>query len=307
MDKVIYQYILEILKERSFSKAASNLYIAQPSLSRAIINFENKLGVKIFDRSKNHIEITPAGEKIVSYIQMLQQLEKELVSDLELIKNANNRAINIGVISWKLPVFLPRVVPEFSARYPNIKVNLSINHSLKLESQLINDDLDIAIINGPIQNNSLKYLMLYSSNIVIIANSDSKLGKTFDLPGEKKDANKTIKMKDIANEDFVLLRNNTRIGQLSRNILHHYNIEPKNIIDVANVNSAIEMVSIGMGLSFIPDLFVKSEAIDKENICHFSIDKSSFKLPLLIVYKEDSMQNPNIKNFVDFVYNNYKI
>ncbi len=58
------KYIIEIAKERSFSKAAEKLYIAQPSLSRYIINLEDKLGVKIFDRSKMPLEITEAGEKL---------------------------------------------------------------------------------------------------------------------------------------------------------------------------------------------------------------------------------------------------
>lgn len=70
------KYIIEIAKERSFSKAAEKLYIAQPSLSRYIINLEDKLGVKIFDRSKMPLEITEAGEKLIEYIYKCRELER---------------------------------------------------------------------------------------------------------------------------------------------------------------------------------------------------------------------------------------
>lgn len=307
MNKTIYKYILEILKEGSFSKAADNLYISQPSLSRSIIDLENRLGVKIFDRSKKYIVLTPAGERLVSYIEKSQQLEMELLSDLEAMKKLDSQAINVGVISWKLPVFLPRIIQEFKNNYPNVEINMSINHSVKLEGQLVKDDLDVAIINGPANNKSLEYLELYSSNIIIIANNDSKLVKRLNISKENKADGNIIHMKDIEHENFILLRENTRFGQLSRNILHHYyGAEPKNIIDVANVNSAINMVSIGMGLSFIPDLFVKSGSIDQDNTCYFSIDKSNFKMPLWIIFKKDKAKEPNIKNFIDFVYQNYK-
>lgn len=307
MSKTVYKYILEVLKEGSFSKAADKLYIAQPSLSRSIIDLENRLGVKIFDRSKKYIILTPAGERLVSYIEKLQQLESELMADLEAIKGLDNHAINVGVISWELPVFLPKIIQEFKNNYPNIEINLSINHSVKLEELLVKDDLDVAIINGPANNKNLEYLEIYSSNIIIIANRDSELVKRLNISKENKSVNNIVRMKDIEHENFILLRGNTRLGQLSRTILHHsYGADPKSIIDVANVNSAINMVSIGMGLSFIPDLFVNSEGIAEENVCFFSIDKSNFQLPLWIIFKKDKSQNPGIKNFIDFVYQNYK-
>lgn len=306
MNKPVYEYILEIAKEGSFSKAANNLYISQPSLSRTIINLENKLGVEIFDRSKINIQLTIAGEKLVEYIQKSNALEKEFLSEIELIKCSKNQEINIGVISWKVPIFLPKIIPDFKTNFPNIKVNLTIDDSLSLENMLEKDELDVAIINGPVYNKNLEYRKLYSSNIIVMTNNNSNIFKE-QLKTNNKISDKNLNLKDFENETFVILKADFRLGQIARNIFHNYNINPKNILEVANVNLAINMISIGMGISFIPDSFVKNNIIEDQNLCFFSLDKRDFELPLVVTYKKKKSNYASIKNFINFVYENYKL
>lgn len=305
-NKTIYKYILEILKEGSFSNAAENLYISQPSLSRAIINYEKKLDTKIFDRSGKTIKLTLEGEKVLVFLHEYEQLENKLYADIRTMKSINNenKNIDIGIISWKVPIFLPKIVPEFKKTYPDIKTTLTINNSVTLENLVANDDLDVAIINGPIRNENLESLELYTSNLVIVANKN--ISDNYITMGNKNNTYQVINPKDLENENFILLRDYTRLGQITRNILYHNNVTSPTIIDVDNANSAIEMVNVGIGFTFIPEYLAKTGNIDVENINVFTIDKSTYSVPLVIAYKKHKIKNSSINSFIDFVYTNYK-
>lgn len=306
MDKIYYQYIKEIIKEGSFSKASNNLYISQPSLSRSILTLEKKLGIHIFDRSKPHLELTLEGEKYLNYLEKSINLKNEFIEEVNILNNSKSREINIGVIPWKSPVFLPRIIPDFKIKYPNIKVNLTMDNSTNLENLLEKDELDAVVIIGPINNNSLEFREIYSSNIVIMTNKDSRINKEFNKSNDIL-SNKKLKMKELENENFVLVKNNVRYGRVTRNIFHQFNINPKNIFEVANLDYAINMVSIDMGLSFIPECYAKNNAVQYQNICFFPIDESKVELNLIVVYKKENKDYPTVKNFINFVYNNYNM
>lgn len=307
MIRIIYQYILEILKEGSFSGAANNLYISQSSLSRTIINYEKKLNTKIFDRTSNPIVLTLAGEKVLEYLQKSNELEKKLQLELKLFNSQGNDdyVVKIGIISWKVPIFLPKIIPEFRKMFPDIESTLTINDSVSLENLVSEDKLDVAIVNGPIKNKNLSSRELNTSKLVIIASDEisSKIGRKLDRGNDYR----TVNPKDIDNENFILLREDTRVGYISRSILNHFNVQPGNIIDVDNLNSAINMVYVNIGFTFVPEYLVLNNSIDISKINIFTLDKSNFTLPLVITYKKDKINNPNIKRFVDFVFENYKV
>lgn len=300
------KYIIEIAKERSFSKAAEKLYIAQPSLSRYIINLEDKLGVKIFDRSKMPLEITEAGEKLIEYIYKCRELEREFLSEINRIKNKKSETeISIGIVPWRIPVFVPKIIPAFSEAYPNINVVITEDVSPNLENDVLNDKIDVCIINGPVINKNLEFHKLSSEKLILLVPKNSKVAADnydFDKNQYK---NSYIDIKSLENEKFVLLKENFRLGQISREIFKHHNINPKNIIEVSHMSTAMSMSSAGLGFTFIPESGIDRLSSGNNCLC-FSIGQPSFGFPLVIAYKKEKYNNPNVRKFIDFVRENYK-
>lgn len=299
------EYILEIVKQKSFSKAAEALYIAQPSLSRYVRNLEKKLNVKLFDRSKNPISLTLEGELVLDYINESIELEENLLKKLDELKSNKFSEIRIGIVPWRIPVFLPKVIPEFTRLNPDINVEVTEEVSSKLEKLLLDDKLDACVINGPEMNEKLEYKDLNSENLILVVPRNSKVAKdNYDFKDEKY-INDFIDIKTLEIEKFILLKEDYRLGAISRAIFKIHGINPRNITYVSNLSSALSMASVGLGLTFIPESGVDRQQKNLETPLYFSIGTPNFSFPLIIAYKPEKYKN-SIKKFVDFVNDNYK-
>ncbi len=308
MFRIEDKYIIEIAKQKSFTKAAEKLYIAQPSLSRYILNLEDKLGIKIFDRSKSPIEITEAGEKLIEYIYKFRELEEGLMSELSRLKNNNDKTeVRIGIVPWRIPVFLPKIIPVFTRTYPNINVVLTEDVSPKLENLVLEDRVDVCVINGPVINKNLEFQELSSENIILVVPRASKIASdNYDFKKEQY-LTSYIDIKTLGQEKFILLKENFRLGKISRQIFKHHNIYPKDIIEVSHMNTAISMSSVGLGLTFMPESGVDRQSSGNNSPLYFSIGDPSFDFPLIIAYKKEKYENLSVKKFIDFVKENYKL
>src|SRR5690554_1242768 len=116
------QYALQIAKDMNFSRAAEKLHIAQPSLSQQLSKLEKEIGVLLFQRNTNSVELTNAGnifvEKAQKVIDMVEQIKKEM-DDISQMRKGK-------LIVGSLPItgshVLPLVLPVFQAKFPEIEV-----------------------------------------------------------------------------------------------------------------------------------------------------------------------------------------
>lgn len=146
MFKVI-EYIYEVYKERSFSKAASNLYISQPSLSGTIKRVEDEIGYEIFDRSTKPIGLTEIGYEYIKTIEKILELENnfnEFINDVDALKAGR---VSVGGTHQYTSYLLPPIISSFIKKYPNIEVNIVEAKSSNLMKYLNDGTIDIAIDN----------------------------------------------------------------------------------------------------------------------------------------------------------------
>ena len=103
-------YVYEVYKEASFSKAAQNLYISQPSLSASIKREEDRIGVKIFNRNKSPIELTPPGKIYVEHVEKIMEIEEDFQRYIDDFQNLNRGSLSIGANNIYTSFLLPQIV-----------------------------------------------------------------------------------------------------------------------------------------------------------------------------------------------------
>lgn len=141
------EYVYEVYKERSFSKAARNLYISQPSLSAAVKKVEQNIGCEIFDRSTTPIQLTECGEAYIESVKKVMEIEESFdnfKSDLEELKTGS---ISIGGTTFFTSFILPPIIQRFSEKYPYISINLMETNTGQLEKELFEGQIDLVIDN----------------------------------------------------------------------------------------------------------------------------------------------------------------
>lgn len=138
-------YVYEVYLNRSFSKAAEKLYISQPALSATIKKVEAEIGLPIFDRSSNPIQLTPAGRYYIESIEYIMHLEKEMRSYFNSLADHKQTSINVGGASFFCTYILPTVVQEFKLKYPDYMVHLLEANADDLMKDLRSGTVDIVI------------------------------------------------------------------------------------------------------------------------------------------------------------------
>jgi len=144
--ETIAKYAYEVYKKGSFTKAAKNLFISQPSLSAAISKLESNLGFRIFDRSTSPCSLTPQGRIYIESIEEIIAVENNMRRRIKAF--SDNSSLTVGGASFASYLLLTKICSEFFKCYPEINVTLDIGNigsPINLIEKLENNELDILV------------------------------------------------------------------------------------------------------------------------------------------------------------------
>ena len=141
-------YVYEVNKEKSFSKAAHNLYISQPSLSARIKAIEEEIGSPIFDRSTSPIRLTEVRAVYIKAAEDIMKIEEEVENYINDFNTLRSGHLSIGASNVFAAYALPSIITEFKSKYPEINVRLIEGNTAALEEMLGNNSIDMVIDNN---------------------------------------------------------------------------------------------------------------------------------------------------------------
>lgn len=249
---------LRILKavatEKNFTKAASILYISQPSLSKQIKNLEKNLDTLLINRERNKLSLTENGKVLLQYSERILALCEESCRALIDLKNGERGNLTVGASQTIGTYLMPRILALFAQNYPQIDLKVQVNSSRIIAKNIINREIDIAVVGGEISDDLKRNLTIqpfvYDELSLIISKSH---------PFAKK---KRINKEDLYCLDFITLNSNSTIKKFIDNILIQNQIETnqlKTILQLNSIEGIKTAVSLGLGAAF-----VSSSAIEKE-------------------------------------------
>ncbi len=142
-----------VAKRLNFTKAAEELFITQPAVTKHIHEIENHFKVKLFERNGTKIKLTPAGETLLQYTGELFTVYRNLEFELNTFTQRHTGKLRIGASTTVAQYVLPPVLAAFHKKFKDIKVTLSIDNSEQVEQALQNKNIDLGIIEGQSKNN----------------------------------------------------------------------------------------------------------------------------------------------------------
>ena len=159
-----------VAKRLNFTKAADELCITQPAVSKHIQEIENHFQLKLFDRNGTKIKLTEAGEILLQYTNQIFTLYSNLEFELNTLNERHNGKLRIGASTTIAQYVLPPLLADFHKKFADITVTLMINNTEQIEQALQNKDIDFGIIEGQSKNTSFKYTEFIKDEIVLVAN-----------------------------------------------------------------------------------------------------------------------------------------
>ena len=257
------EYIYEVYKEKSFSKAAQNLYISQPALSAAIKKIENRIGCCIFDRSNKTIRLTAAGTEYIKAAETIMDIEIQFENYLNNLNQLKTGRLSIGASNVFASFILPAIITKFTDKYPAIKINLIEAASSQLEELLFSGALDFVLDNYPLDETIYEKHLFCSENLILtvppklpsnILALEYQLSIDDICQGKHLDPlTKPVPLSLFAHEPFIFLRagNDTRIR--ADKIFQENGLAPKIVLELDQLATAYNVACYGMGATIISD------------------------------------------------------
>lgn len=239
---------LKIAELRSFTKAADELCITQPTASKQIVDLERFFDVRLIDRTKRTVTLTKAGEIFIKYARDIMSLKRDTIEAIDSFKGLKKGKMTIGASTIPGIYILPGVLSDFKDRYSGIRFELTISDTKNIVDLMEAGALDIGIVGSKNETGKLEYKKFIDDTIIVIAPPDYPGTITF------------AQLKDhflISRERGSATRNTF---ELAVGRLKNFRKNELNIIAELSDNEAIkEAVKSGMGMAYISKMAVKAE------------------------------------------------
>ena len=171
--KVFYTVALRL----NFTKAATELYITQPAVSKHIQELEETYKTKLFERNGSKIALTPAGKILLKHTKNIFEIYREIDFDMSSFINERQGLLRLGASTTISQYIISPVLARFHQKQQDIKVNLLNGNTEQIENALINKEIEIGIVEGQSKNQSIKYVPFIKDELVLVCNTKNPLVK----------------------------------------------------------------------------------------------------------------------------------
>ena len=171
--KVFYTVALRL----NFTKAATELYITQPAVSKHIQELEETYKTKLFERNGSKIALTPAGKILLKYTKSIFDIYREIDFEMSSFNKERQGLLRLGASTTISQYIISPVLASFHQKQKDIKVNLLNGNTEQIENALINKEIEIGIVEGQSKNKSIKYIPFLKDELVLVCNSKNPFVK----------------------------------------------------------------------------------------------------------------------------------
>lgn len=175
--KVFYTVALRL----NFTKAATELYISQPAVSKHIQELEETCKTKLFERNGSKIALTPAGEILLKHTKNILEIYREIDFDMSTFVSQRKGLLRLGASTTIAQYIISPVLARFHQKQEDIKVRLLNGNTEQIENALINKEIEVGIVEGQSKNQSIKYIPFLKDELVLVCNTKNPLLKQSEI------------------------------------------------------------------------------------------------------------------------------
>lgn len=285
-----YRIFYTVAKTGNISKAAKELYISQPAISKSIQKLEESMNCELFRRSSRGVSLTEEGELLYSHVKVAFETlalgEDRLRNSIEL----GVGHLKIGVSSTLCKYMLLPYLKEFIKLYPHINISItcqSTNDTLKL---LEENKIDVGLIGKPESLKNIDFYYLAEIKDIFVATKDYL--RNLKARGVKED-------RILQSSTIMLLDKNNMTRQYIDDYLQENHIVVQDSIDISSMDLLIEFAKISVGVACVIREFVKKELADG-SLIEIPLGFPIHKREVGFAYKKSVKPSKSLELFVDF-------
>ncbi|WP_373897281.1 selenium metabolism-associated LysR family transcriptional regulator [Haloimpatiens sp. FM7315] len=241
MDFKQIEAFISVAKLKSFSKAANDIFLSQPTISSHISSLEKDLNIQLFDRTSKEVNLTPAGESFLAYAVDIINIRNNAVTHISSFNNTICGKLELLSSTTPCNSIVPDLIVKFKNLYPQTTFNVKELSSGKIVKSVLNLEYELGVVGSYIDNEKIKNYKLFDDELIVLSNISLGLPDVIDIDTLKK-------YKFIMREKSSATRETVETEFKKFNI----NINAFNVIcEVNNIDTLIQFVKTGMGISIV--------------------------------------------------------
>ena len=284
------QVFSTVAKHLSFTKAAETLHMTQPAVTFQIRQMEESLNTRLFDRTHNRISLTEAGVLVQQYAEQIMSLYKDMNNEIQTLTGDVQGPLIVGASTTIGEYFIPEVVGAFQSRFSDVKVRLNVANTNGTIHMVENNEIDVGIVEGPINNKNLLTEQIWDDELVVVCAKDHALS-----------SQDNVTEQEIMAYPFI----GREEGSGTREVLslhlenHGLDLDQLDIImEFGSPESIKNAVAAGLGISIISIATIEKE-LQLRRLCAVPF-RNPIRRPFTIVYQRQKFRLRAMDEFLDF-------
>lgn len=241
MDFDQLRYFMQVARRQNFTRAAEDLAISQPALSRSIQKLEEEIGQPVFERKTRCVALTEAGTLLQSRVQQVFTILED--TKAEITDDGESGRVRVGAIPTVAPFFLPEVLRRFSSEFPQATLIVQENTTDALLKSCRQGEIDLAILALPIPVKYLEVEELFEEELLLVLPPEHPLVEK-----------KNIRLSDVEPYPFVLLDEAHCLSDNIVSFCRERAFQPVAVERTSQLAMVQELVSLSHGVSMIPQM-----------------------------------------------------
>jgi DNA-binding transcriptional LysR family regulator len=236
---------------RSFSRAADDLFLTQPTVSGHILFLEKSLSLRLFDRTSKEVRLTKAGEIFKKYALRILSSRKDLMNVLGEFSEGTRGELILGASTIPGEYLLPRLMGEFRKEHPHFIISLKIADTKEIIQHILQDTVEFGIIGAKLDHPSLNYEKFEEDQIIVVAPPDHPLTQK-----------KKVNMEELLKEPWIIREDGSGTQMAVEKALRRKGKSIKQfkvVIEMGSTSSVREGVKAKLGLAFLSQKATEEE------------------------------------------------
>mgnify|MGYP001469116986 CR=1 FL=1 len=284
-------YFIKVAKYENMSRAAEELHISQPALSKSISVLENSVGVELFDRNGRSIKLNRYGKFFLERVEAIIKEYERAKEDLANIVAPGQGEVSLGFMHTLGLEVIPSLMMEVKNIYPNMKFQLTQSNSSVIMEKLERGELDLCLISSIDTNSEVIWEKLWEEELFLIVAKDHPLAEK-----------KQLKMKDFAKYPFISIKKGNSLRQTVDELFRRGGFQLNIAFEGEEIHTVAGLVESGLGVSLIPHI----KGIEQYKLEIMKVDLANCKREIGLAYMKNRFKSSATKQFAMFIREYFK-
>ena len=290
MDFKALKIFVQLVKSHSFSLAAEELSVTQPTISKSLKQLEDEIGLPLFHKGeagrKREVKLTYMGEQVYLHAVQILQQEQQIFEAADQI-----RGLKQGVLRLGLPplgsVLLSSLIVKFHKLYPNIELNFLEGGATGIEEAILAKKIDVGILLGELKP-SIQGIQIIDSPLCLLSNYDSQW--------RKRDV---VQFAELKEESFLLYADTFTLNHVILDAAMAAGFEPKVLCKSSQWDFIAKMVESGVGIALLPQIYC--EQLDRAKFSVSLVEQPSLRWNLNMAWNSTVVMNPATRAWLSII------